>query len=509
MSDSGSMSGDEGLPPVTYEVGQEVEVPGTKGQLFKTVIKEGLAKAAGTPPPKGARVTVHYTGTLVSNGSKFDSSRDRNEPFEFVLGKGQVIKGWDKGVATMRIGERCNLKCMPSFAYGARGSPPTIPADSALNFDVELISWELKEDISAPKSHVSGNSHGREHWEAIPIGRYNNSETDPDPGFLQAGFRAVMKEAFVPSDDSQEAAAGEGFDYPGYEARVTCNVRCFLAGFPEDGEEGSERIVEVFSKQNWAIEMGTAESDALPPALAHGISHLLRKERALIRVMNLDLAMNLFIDHAVAKAADEGSPVAQLKRALATAAHPVQVVYDVQVLDFKNIKPWDFKGVEKIKEAIARKNEGNKHLMAKDFYHAEKQYRRGIEFVESDFGFDDEACELLTGVGHNNVKDQALRARIILQSNLSQVLLNCNRHEQCLQLCNKVLAVDGHNAKAIFRRGKVLGLMEEFTDGMRDMERLLDLDASNEAAKQELAYQKSRQAQLDNKQKAIFKKMFA
>ena len=126
MSDSGSEN-DHQLPPAVYEVGTEVEVPGTNGQLFKTVTKEGLAGAAGSCPLKGARVLVHYTGTLASNGKKFDSSRDRNEPFEFVLGKGQVIKGWDKGVATMRIGEVCNLKCLPSFAYGANGSSPPTP----------------------------------------------------------------------------------------------------------------------------------------------------------------------------------------------------------------------------------------------------------------------------------------------------------------------------------------------------------------------------------------------
>ncbi|KAJ8951672.1 hypothetical protein NQ318_012213 [Aromia moschata] len=97
-------------------------------------------------PPKGCKVSVHYTGTLV-DGTKFDSSRDRNEPFKFDLGKGSVIKAWDIGVATMKKGERAILTCALEYAYGKAGSPPTIPPDATLKFDVEVIDWE-GEDLS-------------------------------------------------------------------------------------------------------------------------------------------------------------------------------------------------------------------------------------------------------------------------------------------------------------------------------------------------------------------------
>jgi FK506-binding protein 1 len=102
----------------------------------KAVIKEGEGKL----PSRGANCAVHYTGTLI-NGNKFDSSRDRGTPFEFRVGTGQVIKGWDEGVATMRPGERAYLVCSPDYAYGASGSPPVIPPNSTLVFDVELISF--------------------------------------------------------------------------------------------------------------------------------------------------------------------------------------------------------------------------------------------------------------------------------------------------------------------------------------------------------------------------------
>lgn len=94
---------------------------------------------AGEAPATGKRVSVHYTGRL-SDGKKFDSSVDRGQPFEFVIGVGQVIKGWDEGVATMKVGGKRQLIIPPDLGYGARGAGSAIPPNAELIFDVELLA---------------------------------------------------------------------------------------------------------------------------------------------------------------------------------------------------------------------------------------------------------------------------------------------------------------------------------------------------------------------------------
>jgi FKBP-type peptidyl-prolyl cis-trans isomerase len=146
------MSGEEEKKPTVAnlyakqkEWGNDISRERNKG-LFKRILKEG---SVSDKPVDGSKVEVHYVGRLL-DGTVFDSSRERETTFEFVLGTKSVIKGWEEGVKTMNRGEVCLLTCKPEYAYGEKGSPPKIPANATLQFEVELIQWK-GEDITPNK----------------------------------------------------------------------------------------------------------------------------------------------------------------------------------------------------------------------------------------------------------------------------------------------------------------------------------------------------------------------
>ena len=130
-------------PPKTAAAVEASAAPTTSdsyGQLtaIPKVTIEDLVVGTGAEAKSGSAVKVDYTGTLV-DGTKFDSSKDRGQPFTFVIGGGQVIKGWEQGVVGMKVGGRRKLTIPSELGYGREGRPPTIPPNSTLVFDIELL----------------------------------------------------------------------------------------------------------------------------------------------------------------------------------------------------------------------------------------------------------------------------------------------------------------------------------------------------------------------------------
>ncbi|XP_059362855.1 peptidyl-prolyl cis-trans isomerase FKBP4-like [Carassius carassius] len=195
--------------------------PKKDGGVLKMVKKEGTGTEL---PMTGDKVFVHYVGTLL-DGTQFDSSRDRGEKFSFELGKGQVIKAWDIGVATMKIGEICQLICKPEYAYGAAGSPPKIPPNATLVFQVELFEFH-GEDIT----------------------------DEEDGGIIR---RIITK--------------GEGYTKPNESA----SVEVWLEGRHED---------RVFDERELKFEVGDGGSLGLPPGVEKALQAMEQGEEALFTI---------------------------------------------------------------------------------------------------------------------------------------------------------------------------------------------------------------------------------
>jgi FK506-binding protein 4/5 len=184
------------------------------------VVKQILTQGEGDSPLSGDKVAVHYVGKL-TDGSTFDSSRDREEQFNFNLGKGEVIKGWDIGVATMKIGERCLLFIQSDYGYGPTGSPPKIPGGATLVFDVELFSF-TGEDITK----------------------------DKDGGVIK---RVI--------------SVGKGYETPNDGARLACDIKGICKG-------------QVFDERSVEFELGEGRDINLPRGLELGLEKMKTEETA-------------------------------------------------------------------------------------------------------------------------------------------------------------------------------------------------------------------------------------
>ncbi|KAL2333264.1 hypothetical protein Fmac_014477 [Flemingia macrophylla] len=127
-------------------MGDAIDLTGDGG-VIKTIVRKSKANAAG-PTENFPLVDVHYEGTLADTGEVFDTTHEDNTVFSFEVGKGSVIKAWEIAVKTMKVGEVAKVTCKPEYAYGSAGSPPDIPPDATLVFEVELVACRPRKGSS-------------------------------------------------------------------------------------------------------------------------------------------------------------------------------------------------------------------------------------------------------------------------------------------------------------------------------------------------------------------------
>ncbi|KAK7197934.1 FK506-binding protein (FKBP)-type peptidyl-prolyl isomerase [Novymonas esmeraldas] len=425
-SSSASSVSDDSQPPAeaVYPIDEEVEVPGTDGGLHKTVLVEG----AGTQPVKGAKVTVHYVGTLL-DGTQFDSTRDRGEHYEFTLGRGQAIRGLDKGVATMRVGEKARLRCSPKYSGGAAGDPPTSLADSTTLFEVELLHWTREVDISPAKD--------------------------------KSLTMSVLKD-------------GVDYENPAFESTVTMDLLVYIGEFdPRDTEHAPVKVMA-----GWKVVVGVT---AMPPHLEAFLFKMRRLEAAACRVRS-DLLREAVPEFGIPSSVERGHR---------------DVTYVLELIELSRVRTYDFAGAAKIAEGEKRKNSGNDAFKAGNLQLAERFYRRAMEFIGEDYGFD--AAHTL----------ECHRTRISVMGNLAQVLLMGGKFAESAAFSQKVLGLDASNTKALFRLAKAQSGMQDWDESVQSIDKVLALEPGNADAASLRSHVLLERKAFDQKQKTVFKKMFA
>lgn len=193
------------------------------------------------------QVTAHYTGTLASDGSKFDSSVDRGKPFQFIIGQGQVIRGWDEGFASMKVGEKATLEIRSDYGYGDTGSPPKIPGGATLKFEVELLGFAEKE---------------KERWEMSPEEKQEKAKKRKADGtalFLEKRFREASSAyedaaSWAFDDDSEGEGGGEEIPEDDKELYTSCYsnaAMCYVkTGSWTDAIKAASKVLAVEGYEN-------------------------------------------------------------------------------------------------------------------------------------------------------------------------------------------------------------------------------------------------------------------
>ncbi|CAN8258203.1 unnamed protein product [Cochlearia groenlandica] len=543
MPPVGGMNGEEEDDDMDFgdassflKVGEEKEI---QQGLKKKLIKEGEGFET---PENGDEVEVHYTGTLL-DGTKFDSSRDRNTPFKFTLGQGQVIKGWDIGIKTMKKGENAVFTIPSELAYGESGSPPTIPANATLQFDVELLSWVSVKDICKDgglfkKVIVAGDK-----WEnpkdldevlvkyearledGTVVGKSDGVEfTVKDGYFCPALSKAVktMKKAekviltvkpqYGFGEKGKPASGGEGAVPPNATLEISLELVSWktVSGVTDDNKvikktlkegegydhpnEGAIVKVKLIGKLGDGtlfLKKGHGESEEPFEFKTDEEQVIDGLDRAVLKMKKGELAL-VTIEPEYAFGSTES------QQELAVLPPNSTLYYEVELVAFdKEKESWDMNTEEKIEAASKKKEEGNSKFKAGKYALASKRYEKAVKFIEYDASFGEEE------------KKQAKALKVACNLNDAACKLKLKDYKQAEKLCTKVLELESTNVKALYRRAQAYMELADLDLAEFDVKKALEIDPNNREVKLEQRRVKEKMKEFNKKEAKFYGNMFA
>lgn len=506
-------------------------------ELPEGVKKEIITEAASDAwrkPKKGDEVFVHYVGTLESDGSEFDSSRARNKPFNFVLGQGSVIKGWDVGVATMKKGELAKFTLSPDFAYGAAGSPPKIPENATLVFEIELLSWTSQDDLFNDGSVIKACVTEGSGWkkpkagDEVQISFKANAETASKVDCSTKDY-IVGTDSFGPFQEMVTKALEDMKKGEKCELKCTSEYVAKLkekdaASVPEGTETVTLELHEIyevsdvsFGKDKTLMKKQIKEGDGYDKP-KDGNKIILK---AISAVDGAGVAIPGFSEKTLEFVLGNGDvcdalefAVPEMKKqeqALLTCSKPQQcadaklgladlkcdkVVLTLQLDEFEKGKDtWSMSEDEKIAHGEARKAAAANVFKAGRMELALKSYKGVIDLFNYIDNFKEEN------------KTTANTLKRTCELNRAACLVKIGDWEGGRKACTTVLKDDSTNVKALFRRATCLKAMGEIQDALKDCKAILEQDKANADARRMIPELKELQKKEDKKSQNMFGNM--
>ncbi|KAF2289214.1 hypothetical protein GH714_029533 [Hevea brasiliensis] len=444
-----------------------------KQGLRKKILKKGISWQ--TPFP-GDEVEVHLSGH-VEGGACLDSTRDKGVPFIFKLGQGEVIKGLDDGAATMKKGERAIFKVPPNLAYEEAGSPPLIPSNAALFFDVEMLSWSSIRDIAGDGGILKRIIKEGEGW-----------ATPRDGDKVLVKYEAGLENGLLvsKSEEGEEFHIGDGYLCPAFGKAVKTMRKGEVAELSVKCSYGFSRNVNVPGDIGRSIHPHSSFSIKLELVSWKSVIDITGNKKVLKTIVQAGEGFERPNDGSQVKVAYTGKLEDRIViEKKGTAEEPFEFItlegmlpansvlhYEVELIDFIKEKPfWKMGAFEKLEACERKKMDGNALFKAEKFWRASKKYEKAANYIDFDHSFTDDQKCLAKGL------------RLLCNLNNAACKLKLGEYLEASRLCTKVLEQEPFNIKALFRRSQAYLKTLELEKAEDDINRALTIDPNNRDVK--------------------------